>query len=132
MAKKGYKAYVLSALALPGTRQDIQQRTGLAIMPVHRWTQVLHASGDIHIAGWHRPPKGPFVPRYMAGPGRDQVCKLQPFTESQICARYRARLRKEEKDKWAEQQDRAAAYARARRLIKSKKQPQNWLSALGL
>lgn len=129
MAKKGYKDYVLSAL--PGTRQEIRTKTDLGAMTIHRWTTQMHEAGEIHIKGWHRPPKGQFTPIFALGKRHDAKCRLQYMDTAETCARYRDKLKRD--DKWVEVKVRHAAMARARRaVLNSKSKPITWLSALGL
>lgn len=58
--------------ALPGTRPEIGQRTGLVKSAVFCRLRDLHAAGQVHIAGWVPAERGgPAAPVYAAGPGLD-------------------------------------------------------------
>ncbi len=128
--KRAYRDYVLSAM--PGTRQEIREKTGLSVMTIHRWTTAMHQDGDVHISGWHRPSKGLFTAIYSAGPGKDAACRLKHFTEAQKSRRYRRKMKSERKDDWLDAKERYAAAERMKRdLARQKvKAPQTWLSSL--
>ena len=79
------------AAALPGCREQLIAKTGLAKGTVWRWIKALHAAGEVHIVNWKRPAKGPFMPVYAAGPGTDAACKLKHFTAAQKAKRYRGK-----------------------------------------
>lgn len=129
MAKKGYKDYVLSAL--PGTRQDLRAKTGLGAMTIHRWTTLMHAAGEIHIKGWHRPVKGEFTAIYAVGSRADAKCRLQYMDDAEKSERYRNKLKRD--DRWTEVKVRYASRARVKRaVLNAKSKPITWLSALGL
>lgn len=104
-----YKQVVLDAM--PGTRKQIREKTGLPIMTVFHWTTATHAAGDAHISGWHRPPKGQFAPIFSAGAGQDKPCELQYLGNVKVSQQYRARLRKS--GEWVERQARFNARRRA-------------------
>lgn len=123
MTRDAYRKRVLDAM--PGTRKELQAKTGLAVMTIHHWTTQAHADGDCHISGWHRPSKGPFAPRFSAGPGKDAVCKLQVMTDHERCARYQKRLM--DSGEWAVRQDRVNARRRANN---AEKKTTTWFSAL--
>jgi len=77
--------------AMPGTRDQIAAAAGVCRMTVSRQVKALHAAGKCHITRWMRPSKGPIMPVFAAGNGEDVERRVQVFTESERCARYRAR-----------------------------------------
>lgn len=77
--------------ALPGSRMELMAKTGLSKSTISRWVTDLHAAGLIHIIKWRRPEKGPFMPIYADGAGKDAKCKLKYFTNAQKSTRYRTK-----------------------------------------
>lgn len=91
MNRQSYRQRVKDAL--PGTRRDIEVKTGLSKNCVWRWIEDLHAVGECHITRWERPEKGPYMPRYAPGPGKDKLCDLVHMTVTEKAKRYRKRAR---------------------------------------
>lgn len=79
--------------AMPGTRREIEEKTGLSKTTVFRWVKELHACGWCFISTWRRPDRGPWMPRYSAGPGKDAACKLKYLTEAEKSLRFRKKAR---------------------------------------
>lgn len=92
------RAAVLAAM--PGTRPEIEAKTGLGAATVWRWVKDLHGPDEgrgreCHIGRWrHCETGGRPMPVYVAGPGRDAPCRLTPATDAERASRYRERLRR--------------------------------------
>lgn len=92
MPPVGYRDYLLRSL--PGTPKELIERTGLNPRTVTGLLKKLRASAELHIGKWSRSQgRGNFQPTYVAGPGKDAVCKLKPLTDSQIGKRCWARMK---------------------------------------
>jgi len=87
----------IALAAMPGTLKDMADRIGAPKATVQHWIQDLRACGWAHVGQWKRTDgPGGIVPVFYAGPGRDAVCKLKPWTTAEVNARYKQRLRKSE------------------------------------
>jgi hypothetical protein len=111
---------------LPGSRMQLAERTGLHRTTVIHTVNKMHADGELRICRWVRHPvRGPSIPIYSAGPGKDAVDKIPRLTKKQISARY------EERIKGTEKHDQRKAYQRSRWWTKKAvATPQTWFSAL--
>ena len=56
---------------LPGTRAQIEKKSGTSSSTVGKWLAVLHAEGAVHIAKWRRSKHGSKRPVYELGAGVD-------------------------------------------------------------
>ncbi len=116
--------------ALPGTRRQIIEKTGMPQRTTYNVLKRLHEAGKIHISSWQRTEGGgPFVQVWQAGPGQDAYCQLRPITTGQIWKRYKAKAIKSgaNEDKLAAKRARYHADRAASSKIKA-----TWLSALGM
>ncbi len=82
--------------ALPGTRKDIQERTGLSKTAVQNWATRLHKEGAIYISKWVKPtPNSIPTAYYRKGKGKDAPCRQQPLSNTERHRRYRQRMRQD-------------------------------------
>lgn len=80
--------------ALPGTRRDIQERTGLSKTTVQGWITRLHKDRVIRISKWVKPtPTSIPTAFYRVGGGPDAVCRIKPLTNREKVYRWRRRLK---------------------------------------
>jgi hypothetical protein len=112
--------------ALPGTKMQLAESAGLHKATAIRTVNRLHAAGQIHIGRWMpHPVRGPTMPVYVAGPGKDAADALPRLSRQQISQRHEAKI------KGTETMD--ARRARQRNRWWEKKAAttkQTWLSAL--
>lgn len=122
MAPPGFKKAILAAL--PGTVLEIRERTGLAESTIRRWARKLRGT-EMRISHYIR-TGGLYTPHYVAGAGKDAK-EPAPMTGAEYCRRWREKARKSGELEFVY----ARRHARDR-ANRAKKQPQSWLSALGL
>ena len=66
------------AAAMPGTRHEIAENTGLSAKTVSRWLIFMVDTNACHVGGWERGERdGPFQRIYHAGPGAQAACTLE-------------------------------------------------------
>lgn len=56
---------------LPGTRAQIEKKSGTSSATVGKWLAILRASGEVHVARWLRSKYGSKRPVYVLGAGVD-------------------------------------------------------------
>lgn len=82
---------------LPGTRSQIERKSGISSSSVGKWLAILRAEKAAHVGGWRRSKNGSKQPIFMLGAGID---KKPPKTltpeESQIRYSKRHPERREE------------------------------------
>lgn len=112
--------------ALPATKTQIRERTGLHQATVLKVMPELHESDAVHVGGWlPHPLHGPSMAVYHAGPGEDVPDTLPRLTRQQISERYENRI------KGTEKHDQRKARHRSRHWIKkAAATPKNWAAAL--
>lgn len=79
---------------LPGTRAQIEKKSGVGPSSVGKWLAVLRAEGAIHIGGWRRSHMGSKRPIFVLGAGVD---KKPPKTLSPEKSQERYRKRHPER-----------------------------------
>lgn len=80
--------------ALPGTRKDVENATGLSKTTVQGWITRLHKDRVIRISKWVKPtPESKPTGFYRIGSAPDAVCKLEPLTNREKVYRWRKRLK---------------------------------------
>jgi hypothetical protein len=83
--------------AMPGTRAQIEAKTGLSLSAVQKRVTLLRRADLAHIGGWERAPDGAqgshWIAVYHAGPGPDVPCRFKPKTRKQINAAFLRRAR---------------------------------------
>lgn len=122
MAPPWFKKTILAAL--PGTVLEIREKTGLAGSTIRRWARKL-SEVEMHIERYIR-TKGLYTPYYVAGPGKDAK-EPRAMSGAEYCRRWRKKARKSGELEFVY----ARRHARDR-ANRAEKQPQSWLSALGL
>jgi len=112
--------------ALPATKTEIRERTGLHQATVLKVMPALHEGQVVHVGAWRpHPLHGPSMAVYHAGPGRDALDTLPRLTRREISDRYEKRI------KGTEKHDQRKARHRNRHWIKkAAATPKSWLSAL--
>lgn len=109
----------------PGiTKRGLERKLGLTRQTVWRVVQRLHSGGLCHIGGWSRLKSGgPFNPRYVAGPGIDVECALEPIPQAEMMLRWKEK---------AVQDGRYAARAERirKKYARDKVAPSLWFAAL--
>lgn len=123
--RAGTIAHIMDAL--PGTRQQIIERSGLSRCTVYEGIKELRAQHKVRVCAWSRHPvRGPSIPTLEAGSRPDVVDRIKYLTKQERSARYTASLI------GTERHDKLKAKWRTRHWEqKAVKQPQSWLSALG-
>jgi hypothetical protein len=112
--------------ALPGTRLQIAERSGVASHRVVRVVAQLHQERKVHIARWvHRKGGGVPMPVFAAGAREDAPESLPRMTRQQIWARYEQRVKGTEMYYRRKAQRRALYWAE-----KAASRPNSWASAL--
>jgi hypothetical protein len=111
--------------ALPATRDQLAQRTGLHKATIVKLVKALHGT-QMRVGRWlPHPVHGPSIAVFVAGAGPDAEDKLPRLTSKQRSARYEARI------KGSEKHDRRKAkqmsYYFAKRAVAK---PQHWASTL--
>jgi hypothetical protein len=117
---------------LPATIEQIVTRSGMTLQQV-RYRLTKMKSDLCHIGQWRRQRgSGRWRPVFVAGPGEDVECKLEPRTGAENNRRYRARIRKaRDVDAAAARERHEAATRQADEIVaKARAVPQTWLSAL--
>jgi hypothetical protein len=83
--------------AMPGTRAQIEAKTGLSTGAVQKRLLQLRRDDRAHIGAWERAPEGVhgshWIPVYHAGPGPDVPCRFKARTRKQIMAAFFKRAR---------------------------------------
>lgn len=80
--------------ALPGNMPELVIRSGVSKSAVFRAIQAAHEAGTVHISRWDYPVHGGRpTPYYVAGPGKDAVCRLKPQTAAVAAAKHRKRAK---------------------------------------
>lgn len=113
--------------AMPGTKSEIIQRSGLNHTTVTRFIRRFHRL-FIRVCAWRpHPVRGPESPIFDLGCAPDAIDKRRRLTRSQISARYEDRIHGTDAfDR--RRAKRASIYFEK----KAKKTPQSWFSALGV
>jgi transcription initiation factor IIE alpha subunit len=75
------------------TKQQIQDKLGIANNTVQRWLEVLHRRRLVYIAGWYRAPRGNPAAMWAFGYEMVDVPKPPPMTMAQYARRYKAKKR---------------------------------------
>lgn len=106
--------------AMPATSAKIREKTGLEESTISKRIKEMRAV--VNARGWQQlcfirsykrtlGGRGPFLPVYDRGPGRDQPCKIEPLTRKEKTARWRRKLlrdgRKDELDERHRERQRA-------------------------
>lgn len=91
LGRDRYRDLVLAAM--PGSRSEIAAATSMSRGSAGKWIDQLHDEGKCHIGAWKRPEKGPRMPVYFAGEGKDKSCTLKVFTEAEKSKRFRKKAR---------------------------------------
>lgn len=100
--KKTLSYFIEQALlaAMPGRLMQLAERTGLSTDTTYKYVTAMHAKIDpdgkraiTFIRSWRRPRKGPRVPVYERGRGKDAPDKFEPYTRREIYERQIARLK---------------------------------------
>jgi hypothetical protein len=69
------------AAAMPGTRFEIAEKTGLSAKIVSRWLVFMVDANSCHVGGWERSENnGPFKRIYHAGPGVAVPCTIERWS----------------------------------------------------
>lgn len=97
MARTSRYAGPVVLAALPGTRAQLQAKTGLTEHTVQKHLRRLRLDQQAHIGGWVRAPEGVYgchwIAVYHAGPGPDAPCRFKPKTRKQINEAFARRAR---------------------------------------
>ena len=75
---------------LPGTRAQIERKSGASSSSVGKWLAILRADGAIHIGGWRRSHMGSKRPIFVLGAGVDKK-PPKTLTPEQSQERFRKR-----------------------------------------
>ncbi len=125
--------------ALPATRRDIREKTGLTKGAVQNVVEKLQNANWLHVSDhvreWHN-GVGKFTQVLEAGPGIDQECDLAPMTQKERDERRYKKLvetgaiaqraaagRKREKERKLKRKQRLAAWAAPLTVVVSKAVP---------
>lgn len=76
--------------ALPGTRSQLERKSGVSEATVGKWLSILRKEGAIHIGGWRRSYRGAKQPIFVLGAGEDKK-PPKTLTQAQSDARFRKR-----------------------------------------
>ena len=91
--KRDHNKHIVLA-ALPGTRKDVENATGLSKTCVQRWISQLHKDRVVRISKWVKPTlTSPPTAFYRIGSAPDAPCKLKPLTTREKVYRWRKRLK---------------------------------------
>ena len=88
MGRPSVRDQVISGL--PGTRSQIERKSGASSSSVGKWLAILRAEGAIHVGGWRRSKMGSKRPVFVLGAGVDKP-EPKTLTAKQIGDRYRKR-----------------------------------------
>lgn len=58
--------------ALPGTRKQLEKKSGASGGSVGKWLAIFRAEGLVHVGGWRRSHMGSKQPVFVAGAGQDK------------------------------------------------------------
>lgn len=112
---------------MPATRTELRENSFISRSSVTRTVKALHAAGWCHIGCWRRSDGfGPHLPVYVAGKGKDAPCNLVATSNAERTRKSRAKAVKDGRRELQLAKDRLRK--KVNRL--SKKDPQNWASAL--
>jgi hypothetical protein len=79
---------------MPGTHNELIERTGMGKSTVKRWTVLLRACGWVHVPKWVRSDgPGRIQPVFRAGPGVNVPCDLPVLTPQERVERHRKRAK---------------------------------------
>ncbi|MGK5040414.1 hypothetical protein ACQ4WQ_08735 [Janthinobacterium sp. GB1R12] len=94
MTRINFRDFVLGAM--PGTKADIVNKSGVSQAAVLRWVRLLHAEHKIYIASWKPHPRaGAAMAVYAVGNLPDAPCTLPCLTKRQIRLRFEAKAKKD-------------------------------------
>ena len=94
MTRINFREFVLGAM--PGTKADIVNKSGVSQAAVLRWVRLLHAERKIFIASWKPHPRaGAAMAVYAVGNLPDAPCTLQRLTKRQIRLLFEAKAKKD-------------------------------------
>ena len=125
--------------ALPATRREIREKTGMTKGAVQNVVEKLHKANWLHVGGhvreWHN-GVGKFTQSLEAGPGIDKECELVPLTQKERDDRRYKKLietgaivkrvaatRQREKERKLKRKQRLAAWALPLTVVVSKPRP---------
>lgn len=124
MGPIGFKVLVLRAM--PGTKLEIEAKSGCAKSTVQKWLLRMLDDGECHVIDWRRSSaQGSFQAVYAAGAGKSKRCPFKAYTNKQNKRRGRERLIASGENEFALAKRRARSHA-----DKLAKQPQSWAAAL--
>lgn len=87
--------------ALPGTRKEVQERTGLSKTCVRGWVDRLHKERVIRISKWVKPtPTSIPTAFYRLGSAPDATCRFKPLSNTEKIKRYRHRMRRNDPERY--------------------------------
>lgn len=75
---------------LPGTRAQIEKKSGASSASVGKWLAILRAEGAIHVGGWRRSHMGSKRPIFVLGAGVDKPAP-KTLTPEQSQERFKKR-----------------------------------------
>jgi hypothetical protein len=77
--------------ALPGTRNEIQDKSGVSQAAISRWIIYLRSTNEAHVGGWRASisNKGLPQPVFHAGRGLDVECDLRVIPPNEEARRRR-------------------------------------------
>lgn len=101
--------------ALPGTRAQVEQATGLPQGTVKNRLRTLHDAGKCHIAAWIEGVGGALPPIYAAGPGADAPYPVRTVQEKRAAQKARHVARVKAAGEWDAQLEQRREYEKARR-----------------
>ena len=98
--KQTNKEHILSAL--PGTRKEVQERTGLSKTTVQAWITRMHKDGTIRIGKWVKPTphSKPAASYRRKGRSDDAVCTIKPISNTEKVNRYREKLKRNDPERY--------------------------------
>jgi hypothetical protein len=101
--------------AMPATRAEIQQATGIPHGTVKNRLRALHEAGKCHIIGWGLGASGALPPIYAAGPGEDAPYPARSIKEKRAGQKARYVERLQATGEWDAQLEQRREYEKARR-----------------
>lgn len=75
---------------LPGTRSQIERKSGVSSSSVGKWLAILRGESAVHVGGWRRSKHGSKKPIFFAGAGEDKP-EPKTLTPEQSQKRFRRR-----------------------------------------